>query len=172
MTDSRSKASGEASLSIQAAGAAKWPQRFLSMARLVASWSKDPSTSVGAVIADDRNRVVSVGYNGMPRGIEDRPDRLGDRPTKHALTVHAELNAILNSPLPVRGATLYCTHIPCSQCMAAVIQSGIAVVVVLAPNEDYLSRWGDSVRHSQEMAAEVGIPLLFATTDQDPSASA
>ena len=70
-----------------------WDKRFLDMARLVAAWSKDPSTQVGAVVVDPDYRVRGMGYNGFPAGIKD-DERLHDRPAKHKLVVHAETNAI------------------------------------------------------------------------------
>jgi len=65
----------------------KWDKRFLELAKLIGSWSKDPSTQVGAVIVDENNRLVSVGYNGFPIGIEDN-QRLFDREEKYDIIVH------------------------------------------------------------------------------------
>ena len=73
----------------------KWDRRFVDLARYVASWSKDPSTKTGAVIVDDYNRIVSVGYNGFPRGIRDDEERLSNRDVKLSLMVHCEINAII-----------------------------------------------------------------------------
>ena len=72
----------------------KWDLRFLEMARNAASWSKDPSTKVGAIIVDDDKRVISVGYNGFPKGVRD-DERLDDRQEKYKIIVHAERNALL-----------------------------------------------------------------------------
>ena len=72
----------------------KWDDRFLVLAKLIGSWSKDPSTQVGAVIVDNKNRIVSVGYNGFPRGVEDSEKRLCNRQEKYDIIVHAEVNAI------------------------------------------------------------------------------
>ena len=73
----------------------KWDQRFLDLARHVAGWSKDPSTKVGAVVADDRHQVLSMGYNGFPAGMRDNVDLYEDRPTKYSRIIHAEMNALL-----------------------------------------------------------------------------
>ena len=73
-----------------------WDKRFLDLAEHVAGWSKDPSTQVGCVIVNDKRVVVGLGYNGFPRGVEDTPERLNDRPTKYLMVQHAEVNAILN----------------------------------------------------------------------------
>jgi dCMP deaminase len=102
----------------------KWDRRFLKLAELVASWSKDPSTRVGAVIVDDLRLVRGLGYNGFPRGIED-DNRLKEKETKYPLVVHAEANAILNSNGSVRGCGLYSTQIPCHECCKLIIQAGI-----------------------------------------------
>jgi len=67
----------------------KWDRRFLEMAGLVASWSKDPSTQVGAVIVRPNKTIVSVGYNGFPRAVRDDQSLYQDRPTKLMRTVHA-----------------------------------------------------------------------------------
>ena len=68
----------------------KWQRRFFDLARLVATWSKDPSSQVGAVIVDDKKRIVSVGFNGLPMGVEDTDERLNVRELKYELIVHAE----------------------------------------------------------------------------------
>lgn len=119
-----------------------WVDRYLNMAQLVAGWSKDPSTKVGAVIVSQRNRVLSVGYNGFPPGIAD-DGRLDDKATKLPLILHAELNAILNSGRDLTGATIYTTHAPCSQCAAAIIQSGIDAVVMPEQEARHLERYGN-----------------------------
>ena len=80
----------------------RWDMRFLEMAQLVASWSKDPSTKVGATIVDDDRRVISVGYNGFPKGVADNK-RLEDRDEKYKMIVHAERNALLFSNTSVKN---------------------------------------------------------------------
>jgi dCMP deaminase len=107
----------------------KWDLRFLQLAAHVAGWSKDPSTKVGAVIADGKH-VVSLGYNGFPATTEDRDEWLSDRPTKYEMVVHAEMNAILNARQSVRGLTLYVSPLsPCSECVKLIAASGISRVV-------------------------------------------
>lgn len=137
-----------------------WHSRFLDMAALVSSWSKDPSTKVGAVIVDDSNRVVSLGYNGFPRGVLDTPERLLDRETKYAMTLHAEENALLLSPRSVAGCTVYATHCPCASCAAKIIQAGVRRVISPVPSEEFLSRWSGSVKLSEEMFFEAGVETL------------
>lgn len=110
-----------------------WEEYFMGLAHLSALRSKDPNTQVGACIVDQDNKVVSIGYNGMPRGCNDADfpwEREGGfLDTKYAFVVHAELNAILNSPRPVNGCTLYVSLFPCNECAKAIIQCGIRTVV-------------------------------------------
>ncbi|AJQ97134.1 deoxycytidylate deaminase [Gynuella sunshinyii] len=133
----------------------KWIQRFFQMAELVGSWSKDPSTQVGAVITQG-NRVVSVGFNGYPRGVGDSANQ-DDRETKLLKTIHAEENAILFAKRDLTGCEIYVTHFPCPNCAAKIIQTGIATVHCQTQNEEYLSRWGEKSRVSEAMFAEAGV---------------
>lgn len=130
-----------------------WDNRFLSLTSLVASWSKDPSTKVGAVIVDEKNRILALGFNGFPRGISD-DDRLQDRNTKYEMIVHAEINAILQGK-DVEGATLYSTFFPCPRCAAVIIQAGIKRVVSQANVSDL--RWKESRELSESLLREAGV---------------
>jgi len=112
-----------------------WFQRFMGLAVNVSSWSKDPSTRVGAVIVNEDRRVIGLGYNGFAKGVKDTPERLADRPTKYALVVHAEMNAILNAVVSVRGCALVTTMYPCSECAKLIAQAGIACVACPAVRE-------------------------------------
>lgn len=110
-----------------------WDSYFMGLAHLSALRSKDPHTQVGAAIVDDDHRVISVGYNGLPRGCTDQEypwQREGDvLDTKYPYVVHAELNAILNSKWSVKNTTIYVSLFPCNECAKAIIQSGIKRVV-------------------------------------------
>ena len=109
----------------------KWDNRFLELAEMVSSWSKDPSTKVGAVITDGKH-VVSVGFNGFPPNCEDKEEWLNDRPTKYKLVIHAEVNAIANANRSLRGTTLYSFPLcPCGECAKHIAVSGISRVVSL-----------------------------------------
>lgn len=108
----------------------------MELADHIASWSYDPRTKVGAVIVDEKNRVVSVGYNGFPRGVDDAPHRYEDRSTKHLFVAHAERNAIDNAPLMVDGCTLYVPLKPCVECAKSIIQKGISRVISYKPNRE------------------------------------
>jgi dCMP deaminase len=138
----------------------KWHQRFLELALHISEWRKDPSTKVGAVIVDDKRRVVGTGYNGFPRGIEDSIERLHDRPTKYRLVVHAEANSILNATTSIDGATIYCTHFPCTGCAKLIIQAGIRVMFVPYIDNE-VATWADEQRAAAEMFEEVGIEIHY-----------
>ena len=118
------------------------------MTSTVAQWSKDPSTKVGAVIVDDKNRVVSMGFNGFPRGTSDAEQRYGDRELKLKQIIHAEINAILFAKQDLAGCTLYVTPLaPCAQCASVIIQSGITRVVSLPNREN--SKWIEHMKLAQ-----------------------
>jgi len=113
---------------IQSIHSATWNRRFMALAAEVATWSKDPDCKVGALIVSPDRRVVATGYNGFPTGVPDRYE--GDKDEKNAITIHAELNAILNAKTDLAGFTLYSTKDPCLECCKAIIQAGIKQVVV------------------------------------------
>jgi dCMP deaminase len=131
----------------------------LGMANHVSLLSKDPSTKVGAVIFDEKRRLVSAGYNGFARGVQDKDERLLDRETKYKLTLHAEKNAIMFATGSLDGATIVVTHPCCAQCAALVIQSGIKHVLWPRPSKDFLSRWADDYAYAlaQFTEAKVGV---------------
>ncbi|MFA0439341.1 cell division protein DedD [Vibrio sp. 10N.286.49.C2] len=147
----------------------KWAKRFIQMAELVGSWSKDPSTQVGAVITKN-NRIVSVGFNGYPHGISDSAES-DERETKYLKTLHAEENAILFAKRDLDACEIWVTHFPCPNCAAKIIQTGISVVHCPAQSEDFLSRWGDKISLSQDMfeQAEVKIDWLELSGEEKPN---
>ena len=142
----------------------KWAVRFFQMAELVASWSKDPSTQVGAVITQG-NRIVSVGFNGYPHGVSDSADT-DDREMKLLKTLHAEENAILFAKRDLAGCEIWVTHFPCPNCAAKIIQTGISTVHCPEQSDDFLSRWGDKIRVSQEMFAQSGVAVNWLPLDE------
>lgn len=137
---------------------ADWNKRFLDLAEHVASWSKDPRTKVGAVIVDEKKRVVSLGYNGFPRGVLDFDSRYDDRDTKHLFVAHAERNALDNAPLMVDGCTLYVSLLPCNECAKSIIQKGITRVVCYEPDRDGTGFNWDTTRM---MFEECGVSLTL-----------
>jgi dCMP deaminase len=114
-----------------------WDQYFMSVAIMSAQRSKDPNTQVGACIVDADNRILSVGYNGMPTGCDDDNmpwNRDGDGlESKYFFVCHAELNAILNyrGNSNLKGARVYVTLFPCNECAKAIIQSGISEIIYM-----------------------------------------
>ncbi len=120
-----------------------WDEYFMGIAMLSAQRSKDPSTQVGACIVSNENRILSVGYNGMPRNCDDDVypwERDGDDlNTKYMFVCHAELNAILNySGTNLKGSKVYVTLFPCNECAKALIQSGVSEVIY------YSDKYSDS----------------------------
>lgn len=143
----------------------KWDRRFLELADHVAGWSKDPSTKVGAVIVNDDNIVVGLGYNGFPRGVLDLENRLLDREVKYQMVVHAELNAILMAGERAKGGTIY--TVPtlvgnpalCTECCKAVIQSGIKRTVCRVNKGPLPDRWAVMAARVNTMCYEAGIRM-------------
>ena len=138
----------------------KWDKRFLNLAEFIArQWSKDPSTQTGAVIVRGK-RVVSLGFNGFPEKIKDCPIRLHDRPTKYALTIHCEINAILLAGQPVTGCTLYTwPFMSCTRCAVQVIQSGITRVVAPSIPPHLVERWGEDLKTARLLFEEAGVSM-------------
>lgn len=133
----------------------KWERRFLKLAKEISTWSKDPSTQVGAVLIHEPTRtVVSVGYNGFARGIND-DNRLSDRDVKYDIIIHAEENCLLYaSRIDLDECGIYVHPFPpCSKCMAKLIQRGIRKVVA---TNDIPDRWRDNFNRSISLLEEVG----------------
>lgn len=135
----------------------KWDERFLALAEFIAQWSKDPSTKTGAVIVDSNNRLMSVGFNGLPRNVDDSPKRLENREVKYRMIVHAEQNALLFARGSVNGCRIYIwPFMPCAPCAATIIQAGI--VEVIAPPSDN-PRWIKDFELANIMFHEAGIKV-------------
>lgn len=144
----------------------RWTEYFLDLAFRTAQMSKDPNTQVGAVIVRDR-RVLGVGYNGFPVGIVDQWERLHDRDLKLQLTIHAEVNAILNAHARVQNSTLYLVATdnsgaiwggpPCIRCSMMVIQSGIKHII--SPPIKQISKWKTELEQARCFLDEAGVTL-------------
>lgn len=137
-----------------------WDEFFMGVSKLAAMRSKDPSTQVGACIVGSDNRILSIGYNGTPNGIEDKDfpwDREGEPlETKYLYVCHAEMNAILNyrgSRKELEGAKIYVDLFPCNECAKLIIQSGIREVIYLSDKYAHT----ESVIASKRMFDTVGI---------------
>jgi dCMP deaminase len=136
----------------------KWHLRFMQLAQQVATWSKDPSTTVGCVLVKDK-KVVSLGYNGFPKNISDDLNRLYKREEKYEITVHAEVNAVTTAALhgvSTEGCTAYVTFNPCSRCAAVLINAGIQSVFVNGSVE-IPTRWLDNFILASKLLAEAGV---------------
>ena len=140
----------------------KWDIRFMELAKHISMWSKDPSTKTGAVIVRPDRTIASVGFNGFPRGIDDRDELLNNREEKYIRIIHCELNAILSARETLNGYTLY--NWPgqsCTRCAVHVIQSGI--VRVVAPSFDgseYRKRWEDETKLAESLFVEAGVEIV------------
>ncbi|HRA10076.1 MAG TPA: dCMP deaminase family protein [Chitinophagaceae bacterium] len=150
----------------------KWDKYFLDVALLTAGLSKDPSTGVGSVIVTPDNQLVSTGFNGFPRGIEDTKERLNNREEKLRLVVHAELNSMLFAArigIKIDGYTMYICATdssgkiwggaPCDQCCKHIIQSGIKKIISY-PKKSIPTKWAESLRLSEELLKEAGIEYV------------
>lgn len=143
----------------------KWHYRFMDVAKLVATWSKDPSTQTGAVVVGPDREIRATGYNGLVRGVDDnRPER-NERPIKYDFYEHAERNAIYNACLTgtsLKGCVFYATHYPCTDCTRAIIQSGIKMVVtneMIIDEKTPQGTWRDKLEFSSQMLKEAGVEL-------------
>ena len=135
-----------------------WDEYFMGIAILSAERSKDPSTQVGACIVSEDNKILSIGYNGFPRGCSDDKiswEREGEfAETKYPYVCHAELNAILNyTGTTLRGSRIYVALFPCNECAKAIIQSGIKEVIYM--NDKYKDT--DAIKVSKKMFDMSGV---------------
>ncbi len=144
----------------------KWHYRFMELAFLVASWSKDPSTKTGAVVVGPDREIRATGYNGLVRGVDDTKVERMERPTKYDFFEHAERNAIYNACLtgtPLKGCTMYCTLTPCTDCARAIIQAGIKTVVtnqIVIDENTPQGTWRDKLLYSKQMFEEAGVTYI------------
>lgn len=135
-----------------------WDQYFMGVAMLSSQRSKDEHTQVGSCIVNQENKILSMGYNGMPTGCNDdcMPWEREGKPleTKYLYVCHAELNAILNySGGSLKGARIYTTLFPCNECTKAIIQSGMKEVIYLS--DKYAD--SDSVKAAKRMFDLTGV---------------
>lgn len=143
-----------------------WNLRFLSLAKHISEWSKDPSTKVGSVIFDQNNRIISVGYNGFPRNVYDDPLKYADRDIKYKMVIHAEMNAILFAAKDLSECSIATyPFMPCSNCASVIIQSGIKNCIAPNLKGDLLNRWKSSCDIASNMFAEAGVDLILYDYD-------
>ena len=144
--------------------------KYFKLARYQANlFSRDPSTKVGALLLAPRSlEILSMGYNGMPRGIDDSIPERQARPAKYLYTEHAERNALYNANrrgIQLEGAIAIATLCPCADCARGFIQSGIAGLVTSVPNLSD-DRWDASFRVGQEMLLEAGVGILTLSDEE------
>lgn len=148
-----------------------WNEYFCKIAEQVKEKSKDRSTKCGCVIASQDNSVLSVGYNGFPRGVNDDVDSRHERPQKYSYTEHGERNAIYNAArqgIALKDSIIYLSGggLPCDDCARAIIQSGIIRVVTLnMPFEGKGDMWAEKERISKEMFLEAGVEIVYLNSD-------
>jgi|TARA_B100001093_G_scaffold519139_1_gene606681 dCMP deaminase len=139
----------------------KWDSRYISLAQEVSTWSKDPSTKIGAVAIGEKGQVLAQGYNGFPRGIDDNDDRYYNKEQKYKYVVHAEMNCIYNATyngVSLQGATIYISGLPvCSECAKGLIQVGIKRVVYHTGLDIIPKKWIESNDDTIKLFDEAGV---------------
>ena len=146
----------------------KWDKRFLKLAKEVSTWSKDPSTQVGCVVVDEDRRIVSLGYNGFPKGVEDSDERLNNRELKYKIVLHSEDNAIITAERErLVGSTFYTYPFePCSNCGSKIIQVKAKRVVTPKTKDVRLKQsWSNEL--TRELFAEAGVILDFVEIEDE-----
>lgn len=141
----------------------KWINHFIKVAEVVSTMSKDPNHKIGAVIVDKNNRIVSTGFNGFAKGIDDTDERLNDKETKRLLMLHAEENAILYAKQDLTDCSIYIYgYPPCVHCTSIIIQSGIKTIYYKNSNKhntvsDY---WKANLEMAQRLAKEANVVVV------------
>lgn len=142
----------------------KWHGRYLDLAEHISTWSKDPSSKVGAVVIGKHGQILSTGYNGFPRGMNDSEELYNNREEKYKRIVHAEMNVIYNASLSgvsLEDSTLYVSGLPvCSKCALGVIQSGISCVVIRESDINKSETWKKEWADSEAFFNEAGVKII------------
>jgi dCMP deaminase len=146
-------------------------KKYFQLARFQAElFSKDPSTKVGALfLAPQSLQVLTFGYNGFPRNVNETDPARWERPTKYFYCSHAESNAIANAcrhGTPLEKSIAIVTLFPCSSCAKLMIQSGISMLVTKRPDLT-CPRWGEEFKYSLEMLEETGVSLMYIEDEDD-----
>tara|TARA_R100000426_G_scaffold82885_1_gene61253 strand:+ start:1950 stop:2381 length:432 start_codon:yes stop_codon:yes gene_type:complete len=136
----------------------KWDNRWLEIAQVISTWSKDPSTKIAAIAVKDK-RLIATGYNGFPRNIEDLNDRWSNKEEKYKYVVHAEMNCIYNANYhnqSLKGSTMYVVGLPvCHECAKGIIQVGVTRVV--AHYDKLPLKWSKSNSITEKIFKEAGV---------------
>lgn len=140
-----------------------WDRRFLGLAEYISTWTKDRSRGVGAVIVKDK-RVVAMGYNGFPAGVNDNLDERHERPAKYDWTTHAEENAIANAARTgggTEGCTIYTNLFPCERCAGNIINAGITKLVCSKEPNYEDETYGEKFKIAKQKFEEGGVDILI-----------
>ncbi|MFA5207103.1 MAG: dCMP deaminase family protein [Candidatus Paceibacterota bacterium] len=140
----------------------KWDLRFMSLAKEVASWSKD-TTKVGCCIVYDKN-PISMGFNGFPTKTNDEISERHERPLKYLYTVHSEANGLVQAAKngqKTEGCTMYVTLFPCSNCAGLIVNAGIVRLVCENKPDLNDERWGENWKISYQIFNEANIIIEF-----------
>ena len=140
----------------------KWDYRFLELAKLVSTWSKDPSTQTGAVIIGPDLGVISVGFNGFPAGMPDDPALYANREEKYSRIIHCEINALLHAgrPLPISASLYTVPFMSCDRCVVQMLQAGIKRFVAPVATGERAERWAEAFNRTRKYIAECDGELL------------
>lgn len=139
----------------------KWDERFLEVARVISSWSKDPSTKVGAIAVNVERKIIAQGYNGFPAGCNDSESFYNNREAKYARIIHAETNVICNacnSRVGLHCATIYIYGMyPCPECIKYLSQVEVARIVFQLGETQNLEKWKVDFETSKLLMRELHI---------------
>ncbi len=136
-----------------------WDSFFFGLAHVAAKKSKDPSTQVGCVIVDENDRMVSMGFNGFPKHMDDKWAYDQGREFKLKYTLHAEENAVAFAGKSLEGCRAYLTHPPCGHCLSLLKQVGISSIYYIDPPKEWKSRWGTD--EMLAIADHLGIKMYY-----------
>lgn len=144
-----------------------WNLRFMQLADHIAQWSKDRSSKVGAIIVD-RNMMLSTGYNGFPRGVDDDIEERHQRPLKYDWVLHAEENAIINAArhgIKTHGTDMYVNWFPCSKCAGMIVNAGIKRIFCDKEPDFENQVFGAGFKQAIEKLTEGGVEIIYMDYD-------
>lgn len=144
----------------------KYDDNFKEMSQVVAKLSKDTSTKLGAIIVNSDNVIQSIGYNGLPRGVDDKNPERYERPLKYKWFEHAERNAIYNFARQyLKGSSIHLTWIPCTDCARGIIQTGISTIII--SETEVQERWREDFLQSLIMLKEAKVKVCMQNSEED-----
>lgn len=139
----------------------KWDIRFLEMAKVISGWSKDPSTQVGSILVAPDRHIISTGFNGFPRKMQDSVDLYSTREEKYSRIIHGEMNALIHAKESLEGATLYTwPFASCDRCAVHLLQAGVVRFVAPKLPPELEERWGAALEKTRGYIQECGAELV------------